>query len=268
MAGGEEEAGIVARGPMSGSLSGVAARKPVQVRMAERSGEAGHVFDGAMEHAREHVRIDGGVLGAELARRANEQLAGLARLHVEGDGIGGDGMRALQVAEFDQLMAHPAGVAVGDDQVAFAFADFNARRESGAQAPVALTTIPAETVVPSLSFIRAGRALRAPTPTRTSPGRARAIEQDSARRRADRPRHRRERRSRRQGRGASSVRPRRVRFASSSFGAHADAFVDAALTVHLRHLFVVGGDPQGAGGDDTRRRRAAQARARSTALRE
>ena len=57
---------------------------------------------------------------AVLARRADEDLPGLARLHVEGDRVGGDRVRAFQIAELDELMANEARIAVGDDQMAFA----------------------------------------------------------------------------------------------------------------------------------------------------
>jgi hypothetical protein len=58
-----------------------------------------------------------------LARGADQQLAGLARLDVEGYGIVGELVRALQIAELDELVADEAGIAVRDDEMAFAFLD-------------------------------------------------------------------------------------------------------------------------------------------------
>ena len=78
-----------------------------------------------------------GKLGQETSSRSSEVAhAGLyypprslkARLCVEGHGIAADGMRAFQIAEFDQLMPHEAWITVCDEQVAFAFLHVNAGR--------------------------------------------------------------------------------------------------------------------------------------------
>ena len=87
-----------------------------------RGGELRHVLIGAARACGQHGGSIGGcVVLLILPRRADEQLAGPARLDVEGDGVGGGGVGALQIAELDQLMAHEAGIAVGDDEVALSF---------------------------------------------------------------------------------------------------------------------------------------------------
>src|SRR5690242_8155613 len=89
------------------------------------------VFAGASQHAGDDVVINSLPFHAKLPRRADKQLAGDARLYVEGERLGGEHVRALQVAKFHQLVPNEAGIAVGDDEVAFARAHFQAGREFG-----------------------------------------------------------------------------------------------------------------------------------------
>ena len=49
--------GVGSHAPMSGSLSGVAGRKPVHVRITDRLRERRHELDRAREHARQHARL-------------------------------------------------------------------------------------------------------------------------------------------------------------------------------------------------------------------
>jgi hypothetical protein len=71
-----------------------------------------------------------------LARRADEQLAGGAGLNVAGDRLGAHaglgGMRALEVAKLDDLVADHAGVTVGDEQMPLALADAAGLRQQRA----------------------------------------------------------------------------------------------------------------------------------------
>ena len=67
-------AGSAVVGPISGSLSGVAARKPVQVRIVVSSRQPRHVLFAAPQHAREHRRFDRRVSLAVLPRRAEQHL--------------------------------------------------------------------------------------------------------------------------------------------------------------------------------------------------
>ena len=62
--------------------------------------------------------------------RVNENLTRLARLYVERDRVRRDRMRALQIAEFNQLMAHKPRIAVGDRQVSFALLNRDTGRAS------------------------------------------------------------------------------------------------------------------------------------------
>ena len=55
----------------------------------------GEILCGAGEHLRDHVRLDRAVIGSELAGTANEELAGFARLDVEGDTFCGIPMGTL-----------------------------------------------------------------------------------------------------------------------------------------------------------------------------
>src|SRR5579872_11898 len=89
------------------------------------------VLAGAGQHAGDDVVVHGRVFHTKLAGGADEQLPGEARLHVEGEGLGGENVRALQVAEFHQLVADETGIAVRDDELAFARAHFQAGRKLG-----------------------------------------------------------------------------------------------------------------------------------------
>ena len=85
-----------------------------------------------LQHAAQDGRIDGGMLRAELARRADQHLAGAPRLHVESHRIGGGGMRALQISQLDKLMTHEAGIAVRDRQVALSVCALRCRASAPA----------------------------------------------------------------------------------------------------------------------------------------
>ena len=116
--------------PTSGSLSGVAGRKPVQVRSASSRGSAGRYSAARAQHAREERAVERGVPAHELARRADQQLAGLARLDVDRHRLARQRVRALQVAELDDLVAQEAGVAIGDHEVALPRDDREPRRQA------------------------------------------------------------------------------------------------------------------------------------------
>src|SRR5580704_17381330 len=79
--------------------------------------ERRHVFLGAPQHARQNIVIDFIAVCPLLPRLTDENLASPPGLHIEGDGITGDGMRALQVPELDELMSQEARVAIRDNQV-------------------------------------------------------------------------------------------------------------------------------------------------------
>ncbi|EDT38099.1 hypothetical protein BamMEX5DRAFT_6127 [Burkholderia ambifaria MEX-5] len=96
---------------------------PVQV------GQIRQIAGRTAQHAREHRRLDTRVLRVELARRADQQLAGRPRLHVERDGRAVARVRARRIAELDELVRHLARVAVGDQQMAL----LRAQRQFGQQ---------------------------------------------------------------------------------------------------------------------------------------
>ena len=64
---------------------------------------------------------DLGVFVAVLARRPDQELPGSTRLDIEGDGVGLHAVRALEVSKLHELVMKEAWIAVGDEQVAFAF---------------------------------------------------------------------------------------------------------------------------------------------------
>ena len=72
-----------------------------------------------------------GVESHQFARRTDQHLSGAARLHVERDRRGAKGVRALQVAEFDQLMPNQPGSSIGDHEVALARHDRQPRHQRG-----------------------------------------------------------------------------------------------------------------------------------------
>ena len=72
-------------GPISGNLSGVAARWPVQMRIANRSVIAGRYNDRSLDHLIHQPHFDIGCFHVELPRRTDQHLAGLSRLNVKGD---------------------------------------------------------------------------------------------------------------------------------------------------------------------------------------
>ena len=59
------------------------------------------------------------IFDPELTGGADQHLPGSPGLGVEGDRIGGSGMRALQISQLDQLMPQKSRIAVGNQQVAF-----------------------------------------------------------------------------------------------------------------------------------------------------
>src|SRR5580698_3217985 len=71
------------------------------------------------------------MLGAVLPRRSYEHLPRASWLHVESHRIAAQGVRALQIAEFHQLMPHKTWIAIRDDQMPFAFLDVESWREMG-----------------------------------------------------------------------------------------------------------------------------------------
>ena len=73
------------QGPISGSLSGVAARNPVQTRIAERAPISGRYHCARSIIAARISCVHCRILRAELPRGANENLPRFARLHVERD---------------------------------------------------------------------------------------------------------------------------------------------------------------------------------------
>src|SRR6185437_4434137 len=123
VAGGEEDGRIAGSGADEGQAVGGGGAEAGPGADGGEAGEGGHVLLGASEHSAQHGMIYLGVSRVELAGRADEDLAGGAGLGVEGDRVAVGGVGALEVAELDQLVAEPAGIAVGDEQVALARAD-------------------------------------------------------------------------------------------------------------------------------------------------
>src|SRR5260370_23408143 len=92
--------------------------------------ESGNVFERAIEHAVENVLVNGGAVGVELAGRADQDLAGFARLNIESDRIFAAAVSAFEITELDDLVTSKSGKAIGDDEVAFAFTNGQAVGES------------------------------------------------------------------------------------------------------------------------------------------
>ncbi len=93
------------------------------------AGEPRQVVQGTPQHARQHRAFHLRVERVELPRGAEEDLPGGARLGVEGYRGTAAGVGAADIAEFHQLMAEGAGIAVGDQQVAFLRADRQLRAQ-------------------------------------------------------------------------------------------------------------------------------------------
>src|SRR5437879_3092169 len=83
--------------------------------------QSGQVLAGARHHARDDLVVDRTVVRAILPRRANQNLAGSPRLHVKRERVAGDGVGALQIPEFDELVAYETGISIGNNQMALAF---------------------------------------------------------------------------------------------------------------------------------------------------
>ena len=106
---------------MAGPINGSAKSRPGADRL--KLGKRWYVFTGPADHGSQYLTVNGGMLRAVLPRRTDEQLAGLTGLHVEGDGVCGKRVRALEVTEFDELVANEARVTIGDNEVSFASSD-------------------------------------------------------------------------------------------------------------------------------------------------
>ncbi len=74
----------------------------------------------AAQHLAKQCVVDPLVQLAKLARGADQNLSGCARLHVAGYGFGRQLLGALHVPKLHHLMAQEARIAIGNSQVAFA----------------------------------------------------------------------------------------------------------------------------------------------------
>ena len=81
--------------------------------------QAGQVVAGAAQHACQYRYLNSAVSRVKLAGRADQQLPGGARLHIEGDRGAAALVRAFDIAQFHQLVAHHAGGAGANGQVPF-----------------------------------------------------------------------------------------------------------------------------------------------------
>src|SRR5581483_5356931 len=82
-----------------------------------KAGQYRHVLHRTVEHSPEHLRFDAPGRFAVLARRSDQQLPRLARLHIERHRIFAVGMSALEITQFHKLMAQNAGISIRDGQV-------------------------------------------------------------------------------------------------------------------------------------------------------
>src|ERR1700691_3534240 len=121
--------GSCGEGPIKGSLSGVAGRKTVQTRIAERKLRSGMYSKARCNMRARKDSSTAGIFRVVLARRANQNLTCFTGLHIEGHGIGSEGVSALQIAEFDDLMVEKIRITVGDHEMAFARLDIDAGAE-------------------------------------------------------------------------------------------------------------------------------------------
>src|SRR5690242_12565613 len=127
MSRGEPETLIFRRGADEGEFVRSRSAKASPDTDGLQVSDAGHISASAFDHSGEDAVVHFGPLRVKLPRGSENDLSGATRLHVERDGIGGDGMCALQITEFHQLMTHESWIAVGDDKVAFALADGQSR---------------------------------------------------------------------------------------------------------------------------------------------
>ena len=97
---------FAALGPISGNLSGVAARCPAHMRMATSSITPGRNARCATHHVLHQPHLHVRVLDIELTRGTDQHLPGLPRLDIEGDRLAVGSVCAFQVAQFDQLVVH------------------------------------------------------------------------------------------------------------------------------------------------------------------
>ena len=94
-----------AEGPIKGSLSGVAERKPVHVRWMVSDGNAGR-YSAARSKMRASICVlHFPALYTILAGGPDKKLAVRSGLHIAGYGISGCDVSALQISELDYLVA-------------------------------------------------------------------------------------------------------------------------------------------------------------------
>ena len=93
--------------------------------------KARHVFESTIKHAVENMLIHSGAVGVELTGRADEHLAGFARLNVECNRIFAAAMSAFQIAELDDLVANEAGKTIGNNEMPLSFSNGQAAGQSG-----------------------------------------------------------------------------------------------------------------------------------------
>ena len=122
--------------PTSGSLSGVAGRKPAQRAQRAQARERGQVLGRAAQHPA--ARAGGSASRPSPPARARSRRAAAPSARgwtLKATDSRVRRVRALQVAELDQLVAQDAGVAVGDHEVALARDDRQAGRERAGPGP-------------------------------------------------------------------------------------------------------------------------------------
>src|SRR6266700_1845952 len=95
-----------------------------------------HVMARALHHSSKDLMVYFVILSTVLPRGADQHLTSPTGLHVKGDRIADHRMRALQISEFNQLVPHQPWISICNEQMPFAFLDFNSgsqhwRRSTG-----------------------------------------------------------------------------------------------------------------------------------------
>src|ERR1700730_9563410 len=103
--------------PDQWKLIGSCGTKPRPGTYGRHLSQPRHIFLRTFQHTHEHEVINFLMLGTVLPGRSDKDLASAARLHIKRDRITADGVSALQVTEFHQLMPDESGIAIRDDQM-------------------------------------------------------------------------------------------------------------------------------------------------------
>jgi hypothetical protein len=110
------------QGPISGSLSGVAARNPVHTRIVDICDKSG-MYASARLSMRTRIGLSTRLSSTSYCDDYSMRICRFAWLHIKRYRIAGGRVRTLQVAQFNQLVPDKPGIAVGNDQMPLTLLD-------------------------------------------------------------------------------------------------------------------------------------------------